>query len=184
MSNTFSFLNSDCESNQLPEYFFKLTDNCSYHADVGIISPLKFDNGLYCIEPFNVIDAKLQSKISVLIREEWPEYTEDFIIKNFTDRDILYVCYANDEVIGCVAVDRKRFFPFISTLYVAKSMRKKGYAESLINFAEAFIKEYRFDVSHLWCKSDSLNLINYYKKFGYVIKDTSNDVTIMIKSFQ
>lgn len=175
----YSFIQTD--KTNLPLYFKKLDTNCSYHADVGIICPLIYKKDSICIEPYSVISQQNQKNISNLIVEFWPEYNEDFIKTNFTERDVLYVCHDTKNVIGCVAIDRKRFFPFISTLFVDKNNRKKGFAKLLLYFAETFIKEYNFSVSHLWCTT---NLVDFYKKHGYEFKEKEDDIIVMQKNLE
>lgn len=88
----------------------------------------------------------------------------------------------SEEFLGCVAVDRKNFFPFIGNLYVSKDKRNRGLAARLMDYAERFICDgLKFDRARLWCDA---SLIDFYIKKGYIVEkdDDGTGVHVMVKS--
>jgi len=164
---------------QLPFGYSKLQKQCCHQADAGVVCPLVMVSPTLTIAPYFDIDSGAKIDIIIELEKEWPEYTDQFIEKNFSCGDMLYVATnTRGEVVGCVAVDRKRFQPFISSLLVVGTNRGKGYGGTLLAFAETYIKQFGFNVSHLWCSQD---MIPYYQKRGYEVEAEEKSAFVMVK---
>ena len=169
----------------LPKGYSTVTDRCMYQADVGLICPMTYfqpETGIQ-IQPFFMLDLDMQNSVVSRLEKEWNEIDHDFIDKNWSQGgDILYVAFnfgdAPNNIIGTIAVDRKGFTPFISTVYVCPMYRGFGYSKILITFAETFIKEVlHFKESHLWCEEA---MLDFYFNLGYSI-EKSDDKYILSK---
>ena len=106
-------------------------------------------------------------------------------MERWNNSDILYVLYDENNFIGCVAIDRKNFFPFISQLLISKKYRKMGYGKYLLEIGEKYSQMLGFYESKLWCDE---NLLDYYKNSGWkkeneIIKD-GNKKLIMTKNIK
>jgi GNAT superfamily N-acetyltransferase len=74
----------------------------------------------------------------------------------------------NNEIVGCIGIDRDNFYPYISHLYVLPEYRKNKYSLKLMRFAEKIIKDITFSESRLWCIKE---LQSFYEKQGYKIEN-------------
>jgi GNAT superfamily N-acetyltransferase len=159
---------------------------CHHYADIGLACPTEAHTNMYDIVPFQYVNINKQKIISQYLQTEWghkKNYTIDTILEEWPLIDALYVMTYNktnksdiNTTIGCIAIDRKHFFPFISHLYVKKELRQKGYGAVLIDFALKTVKILGFTKCKLWC---DVNQIDYYKKMGWIIEDQKNGLYIM-----
>jgi GNAT superfamily N-acetyltransferase len=159
---------------------------CYHYADIGLACPTEVHSEFYDIMPYQYINNELQEKTAQYLQNEWGNkktYTVDTILEEWPLIDALYVMTYNTKqvktkssVIGCVAIDRKYFFPFISHLYVLPELRGKGYGAVLIDFALKTVKILGFNRCKLWCDQ---NQINYYIKKGWTTEVQKNDLYIM-----
>ena len=159
----------------------KSKNGCHHYADIGLACPTEAHTYVYNIMPFQYINEKLQEKMAQYLQMEWGyknKYTVDTILEEWPLIDAIYVMTnkINNNIIGCVAIDRKHFFPFISHLFVISEYRGKGYGSVLMDFALKTVKLLGFNKSKLWC---DITQINYYKKMGWKIEDNRNDLYIM-----
>jgi GNAT superfamily N-acetyltransferase len=177
---------------QIPDKFIiplstpmKSDIGCHHYADIGMACPTESHNDIYDIMPFQNVKIENQEIIARHLQSEWgykKNYTIDSILDEWPLIDALYVmtynkkCNYKSNIIGCVAIDRKYFFPFISHLYVSSEFRGKGYGAVLIDFALKTVKILGFNKCKLWC---DYNQINYYKKKGWIIEYQNNDLFIM-----
>lgn len=145
-----------------------------YQSDGGLVGPF--------IRPgfraFQQCSAAIRAELVGYINQEWSELNEAFINDKWSGgSDILYVWLSEEEhLIGCVAVDRHNFYPFISNLFVVPKMRKKGCAKKLIQHGVMCTQSLGFDTSRLWCKKE---LLAWYKGMGWVVddeRDTNGEV--------
>lgn len=164
----------------------KSSYGCHHYADIGLACPTEAHTNNYDIMPFQNISIEQQQIIAYYLENEWgnrKKYTVDTILEEWPLIDALYVMTHKNKsksdinsIIGCVAIDRKYFFPFISHLYVKKELRGKGYGAVLMDFALKTVKILGFNKSKLWCDS---NQIDYYVKKGWTIEDEKNGLYIM-----
>jgi len=158
----------------------KLSYGCHHYADIGLACPTEAHSDMYNIMPFQYIDEQLQQKIAQYLQMEWGyknKYTVDTILEQWPLIDAIYVMTDPvHHIIGCIAIDRKHFFPFISHLFVIKEKRGKGYGSVLIDFALKTVKLLGFNKCKLWCDN---NQINYYKKMGWNVEDNKNGLYVM-----
>jgi GNAT superfamily N-acetyltransferase len=126
----------------------------------------------YIIRPFSQVSYRVKQQVIEALENEWSNtgihYNEDFIVETWQYPDILYVMTNmtnnKENFVGCVAIDRKYVFPFISHLYVQKEYRKKGHGGKLLGIAEKHSNVYKYKSVRLWCQDE---LIEYYKEHGW-----------------
>lgn len=151
--------------------------HCQYQADAGEVCPLIVTASDYDIKPFNHHSAAVQDATVAALNREWPDsFTRDSVARYFAYTDTMYVMTdKSGDFIGAVAVDRKKFFPFISNLYVRPEQRGKGRSQRLLDVAEAYAASFGVTTVKLWCEP---RLIPFYEKRGYRVESTG-DPTVM-----
>jgi GNAT superfamily N-acetyltransferase len=154
-----------------------ITTKCSelsqFLADIGTVTPLEVYSEDYFIFPYQKTEPFIQEQVVHSLRELNPEITHEYIKTHWSTSDILYVMTSPDtKFIGCMAVDRKNFYPFISHLYVTPEYRKKGFGERLLTLGEDYAKEFKFNEVKLWCKKI---LLPYYTKRGWKVESKTKD---------
>lgn len=169
-------------------YYNTYSELCQYIADVGYICPLKYvdEASKILVQPLQKYSPELQliaadglfSEFSDEMKVNNTYETIDYLITTFHYTDVLYVLTVDDKFVGCVAVDRRNFYPFISHLFVVKGERKKGYSKLLMYVAEVYIKLFKFTEAKLWCKK---HLQPLYARQGYKLEDKQDDLLIMSK---
>lgn len=154
----------------------KLSEIGTFVSDIGFVSPLKLEINGYVVLPFILVPKEVKAKALLYIRSEWQssneEYAdEDFITNHWAGGDVFYVMIDSQtrHFIGCIAIDRKQFYPFISHLFIVPEMRGRHLGTILIRLAVEYGKELGFPNIRLWCVS---KLITYYERFGFKV-DTS-----------
>jgi hypothetical protein len=136
-----------------------------FSADGGLVGPLVSACGLN-IRAYQQVSASVKSQVVSAVRQEWSDLTDTFIRAKWPGgSDIFYVLCEKetDRFIGCMAVDRRNFYPYISNLYVGISERKKGHGKQLLEHGMAFTKSMGFPDARLWCKPE---LLEWYKGKG------------------
>jgi hypothetical protein len=104
-----------------------------------------------------------------------------FIQNHWANGDSFYVFIGPDErVLGGIGIDLSNNEPYLSNMFIIPCMRKHGYSKILMRYAEIHSKRFEFNYIKLWCEPI---LEAYYKKFGYVVESTKDDVLIMRKEF-
>ena len=152
-----------------------------FSADGGLIGPLtsNLGNGLV-IKAYQQVPAQIREQVVTAINVEWSELTDAFIRANWPGgSDIFYVLVsmpvsasasASASVeclfVGCMAVDRRNFYPYISNLYTVASERKKGHGRTLLDHGMAFTKSMKFPDARLWCKPA---LLPWYQSMGWTV---------------
>lgn len=155
-----------------PKHYAKLA---IYKADCGYICPLYFDN----ISIYQQLSQDMKIKFINHVSKEWPHLTDEMIQKTWScGTDIMYVYHNNNNVIGCVAIDRLAFNPYISHLYVVENERKKGHGHMLLKTAEFCIKQMGFSESRLSCHEE---LLPYYNTKDYKIEKEEDGMYFLIK---
>lgn len=154
-----------------------ITDNtsslCAHVADVGLVCPMRYSDNNVQVQAYQECDPKVKKEVAQHLLNEWGELNhidsvqecQRFIERRWSSSDVLYVATKNGKFIGCEAIDRINFLPFISHLYVIPTERRKGYSKLLLHVAEEYIAGYGFSEARLWCKTD---LKDFYDKRGYI----------------
>ena len=159
---------------------------CKYIGDTGLVCPMVYQSEDVKIIPYQECSQEVKQSVCQHVYKEWkaeaklsiPEETHDYISSNWSSGDIFYVLLLRNTFLGCVAVDRKQFYPFMSHLYIHPLYRGNGYGKFLLTFCEQYVKQLQFDEIRLWCNSD---LIGYYKKLGYDVIENKSGKSIMVK---
>jgi len=107
---------------------------------------------------------------------EYKQHIADIITdisKNWAHGDSFYIMANKDaKVVGGFAVDSiKNNEPYLSNLFVIPSMRKRGLAGKMIDFAFQNAQNWDFDYLRLWCVE---GLVSFYERYGFT-KDTFID---------
>lgn len=156
----------------------------NFLADIGVVYPLVVKGYDYSIDGFNKQPLEIQQEIAYLLHDEWGTdkltYTNEYIQKNWASTDVLYILVSNGKVIGCVAIDRHKFYPFISHLYIKKEYRGLGYASNLLELCEEYAKkQLKFTEIKLWCEE---RLVKFYQKQGWSIESVDEqNIFVMSK---
>ena len=155
-------------------------------ADAGMVHTLEvtFDDGCE-VRPYQQHDPPVRRKVEELLDAEWgsgasgPVIDEAMILSKWPGADVLYVMTDGGSVVGCVAVDRERFFPFVSHLCIAGHRRGRGDGRRLLDVAEQYAGGLGFTEIKIWC-SDTL--VPFYAKSGWSVEDrTAAGVHVMTK---
>ena len=143
---------------------------CHFQADAGLICPVSIKDETGEIKPYQDYNENIQKDVIKSLVIEWgDDYNHEFIMREWPSSDALYVMTnKSGEFVGCIAVDRKQWYPYISQLLIVPSQRKKGYAKKLLSVAEKYIKDMGFDTARLWCEE---KLLDYYKKQGWQVDE-------------
>ena len=155
---------------------------CQFSADSGMVCPPTETTSMFTIQPYQMCDEMIQRATVAHLTKEWgPAYsTEGYIERIWSRTDIMFVMSDDSSFIGCVAVDRRNFFPVMSHLYVVPEKRGLGYGNRLLRFAERYAAKLSFTEIKLWCSQD---MVSYYMKKGWVQEGTKEDQIIMRKTF-
>ena len=161
-----------------------------FYSDIGYVEWPTSSN----IRPFEMVeDDGLKNRTVEAMFDQWSveigaSSASDvmrYVRSSFTmGGDVLFVMSSDSEFVGCIAVDRKQFHPFISNLLVSVEHRKRGHAKTLVAFAESFVRDrLMYDAVRLWCGPD---MIHFYRSIGYAVdsEKSNSAIVIMIKKFQ
>lgn len=164
---------------QLPPGYTSINSRCQITADTGFTCPLMYTDNTLCIKPYFMMDVEDQKIVTQHLRKQWGIYTHEYIDKELSYGDMLYVAWNENGFIGTVAIDRKQFTPFIGTLYVSDTLRNLGYSKILMTFAETYVhKVLGFNEASLWCNEF---MLDYYFPLGYTIQSKEKDIYILFK---
>lgn len=156
----------------------------NFLADIGVVYPLTVRGKNYSIDNFNKQPPEVQQEVAFLLNNEWGNdeltYTRDYIQQHWASTDIMYVMVSNGDLIGCVAIDRHKFYPFISHLYIKKEHRGLGYAGKMLELCEAYARmQLKFTEIKLWCDQ---KLVTFYQKQGWTVESVDDkNVFVMSK---
>ena len=146
-----------------------------YKADTGYVYPYVVTCGDIVIKPFQEQPNAIQAAVSDALQSEWgSRYSVGFINESWPDSDVMYVaCTSRGDFVGCMAVDRKNFCPFISHLFVAPDLRKQGVGGLFLAVAEKYSRQkLKFNEMKLWCLP---HVLPYYTKRGWVEESRDKD---------
>lgn len=151
----------------------KLKTECHYQADVGYVCPLvaKRTDGID-IKPYQLCPPEVRKVAVQSLFNEWktemhvstPEECETQLIGGIASGEILYIMYKDNTFIASAYIERKKFFPFISNLFVHPNHRKHGYARDMLAHCLHHIKMIGFTEARLWCSKD---LVPFYNHLGW-----------------
>lgn len=158
-----------------------------YEADQGYVCPFQYVGRDIEIMPFQKCSASLRRSVASALLTTWPDdihcvtvdEAERYVVDNWKAGDLMYVMKDKQgEFLGCVAVDRKNFFQYISHLYVDQQHRGQGLSLILLQFIECVLKHQHARESRLWCNK---SLQSFYEKQGYTIEGSQHGRSIMKK---
>jgi len=156
---------------------------CQIQADAGYVCPLVVKSPTYIIEPYQNQSPRIQALVVEQLRNYWGIiYTPEYVRRTWVDTDVLYVATTNEphpKLIGCMAVDRKHFYPFISHLLVVEEFRKQGHGARLIQLGEDYARSLGFTEVKMWCEPDSRA---YYEKKGWKVEDFIEKKYVLTKA--
>lgn len=140
------------------------TTMTTFIADLGTFTPISVKTDDYIIIPFQ--KSTQQDDAFQLLNSEFPQIESIEMIQKewYGGTDILYVMEIDNEIVGTIAIDRKKFYPFVSNLVIKKSHRNQGLAQILLHFAEHFSLRLKFQDITLWCKPE---LRKFYEKMQF-----------------
>ncbi len=141
-------------------------------ADAGLVRTLTaaFDDDGRVVRPYQAQAPAVRSAIVEWLRSEWgAAYDSAHVLRRWPGSDALYVMTEADGAtpVGCVAVDRAHFYPFVSHLYVTPRARGGGAGGRLLEVAEDYAATMGFTEAKLWC-SDTL--VPFYAARGWAIE--------------
>lgn len=144
--------------------------SCHFYSDSG-----------YVIRPWAAVPTDLQLQTVSALTKEWgPGYSIEQISGTWHSEDTFYVMASREgDFLGCVALDRKQLYPFVTNLLVAPEHRRNGYAEALLNVCEQHASDMGFTEVHLWC---DLELVPFYVRLGWVPGQVLEGKTVCVKS--
>lgn len=160
-----------------------MKEGCSFLADIGHVCPLIVQGKQYTIDNYKKQPFGIKQEVATLLQQEWGSdklsYTQDYIESNWEATNVMYVFVANGELVGCVAIDRHKFYPFVSHLYIKDTYRRHGYAKHLLKLCEEYGRRLKFSDIKLWCEE---HLVSYYQKLRWTIESVGdNNVYVMSK---
>jgi GNAT superfamily N-acetyltransferase len=135
-------------------------------------SPLRFLRVYSCQHmfiPYQDVPQGMQRDVVQHLQKQWgPTYTHEFIVTHWDVKRayVLYVLYdaSTQDLKATIGVDVRKDTPFITTLYVPKAQRKKGFATFVLTLAEYHFAIHGFTVIKLWC---SYHMISFYARNGW-----------------
>ncbi len=178
----------------LPQKETPQTELCQFQADAGyVFAPAsKSDDGITVV-PFPQCSDALQRTTSEHIFREWGKDLQVSSVDEClaiirrqwsTAGDSMYVMSQSAreghaaEFIGCVAVDRKQFYPYISHLYVHPDHRKRGFGQQLVEHGVKHAAACKFSEVKLWCER---KLLPFYEGLGWRTEAISDNKYIMVR---
>jgi GNAT superfamily N-acetyltransferase len=148
-----------------------------FQADVGYVFPSTTYHTNYITMPFFAQKDSMQAAVKQKLCEAFGYSETDLEYSWLTNA--LYVCCKEETFVGCVAVDRKLVWPYVSHLLVDPPFRKRGIGSMLmLEVAEPFVADMGFKKTRLWCEE---SLVSFYERLGYRRYHESEDV---VKTFE
>ena len=163
---------------------------CQFQADAGLVCPYETRGDGFEIKPYQQCDAGVcKQAVDALVAEWGGELSDAYIRSMWPGADAMYVMSSDRQdgvaaprFMGCVAVDRKHFVPFVSHLLVPPTERNKGHGKALLDFACRYVSDaLGFDTARLWCKPDKLA---FYERLGWTVEQRQGELYVMAKSLR
>lgn len=152
-------------------------DIVSYNSNGLAVHTLSAHGRHHIIVPYNKAANTIKRQVQELLVQEFgPSYFDDKALREIcqSGSDMMYVMTSTDmatpELIGCVAVNRKQFYPFVTDLCVVHKYRMKGCARALMEVLEEFVEHLGYTVVMLHCKQD---LVPVYQKLGFIEQEVT-----------
>ena len=139
---------------------------CDFSADAGQVCALQYHDGRdgTRIRRFALCAPDMQAEARRELAAVWPDVD---VGRWASASDVLYVMERGGfGFVGCVAVDRRLFVPFISHLLVSPGLRGRGHGRTLLDFAMRHVARQGFDEAKLWCDP---SLCRYYGSMGWEV---------------
>lgn len=165
----------------------QLKTECHYQADVGYVCPLvaKRTDGID-IKPYQLCPPEVRRTAVQSLFDEWktemhvstPEECETQLTGGIASGELLYIMYKRD-FIAAAYIERKKFFPFISNLFVHPDHRRHGYARDILEHCLHHIKMIGFTEARLWCSKD---LVSFYNHLGWKEENVDGETHVMVRS--
>ena len=161
-------------------------DSHQYKADAGFVHTLELHDGETVVLPHQKCDPEVQKALFAALLAEFgkdmgcddAECVARYVDREWPDGDAMYVLTVSGAFVGCVAVDRKNFVPFLSHLYVVPKHRGRGNGLLLLEFAERACKDMGFTEARLWCDP---GMRAYYEKYGWTPEKVKGGKLVMKK---
>lgn len=138
------------------------------------------DTCQYSIRPWHQVSDRVRSQTASALEAEWgSDYSTDYIMRTWLSEDTFYVMTGRTGgFVGCVGLDRKQTYPFVSHLLVIPSQRSKGYASVLLHLCEQQAAKMGFTAVRLWCEPA---LVPFYTKLGWEAEEEMDGKTVFRK---
>lgn len=146
-------------------------------------SSIGIDTDQYSIRSWDQEPERVRLQTVSALEAEWGSgYSSDYISINWHSRhsaDTFYVMTERTgDFIGCVGMDNKQCYPFVSHLLVAPAQRSKGYASILLNRCEEHAANMGFTMIRLWCEPA---MVPFYQNLGWETEQEMNGKTVFRK---
>lgn len=163
-----------------------IQDLAQFLWDSGIMYPMRVDSKDYTIVPYQLVDPSVRDELRKMLNKEWGDgnlYTEEYITKKWFGPNVMYVMTSSDKTIpiGCVAIDKHNFYPYISHLYVNEVYRSLGCGSILLKIAEYHAKSLNINIGKLICNEV---MCAFYVRNGWIVENKVDEVNwCMSKDF-
>lgn len=166
-----------CSIRAAQEHF----ENCHFYADSGYLCPIHVDTDRYSVRPWDEVTSALQRLTVAALTSEWgPGYSVQQITNTWHSSDTFYVMASHaGGFMGCVALDRRQLYPFVTNLFVAPEHRNQGNAGVLLDVCERHASAMKFTEIRLWCDA---HLVPFYVHLGWVPEQELDGKTVCVKA--
>jgi GNAT superfamily N-acetyltransferase len=165
-----------------------MTQSDHFAADIGFLSNYAYADeraGVF-IRPFADVPPDVQREACESNYQQWKDKLTDthsaaefmaYVEKNWTRGDVFYVVLScGGRFIGTAALDRLKFNPFVSHLFITPAYRKRHIATLALDFLQHTAAHMGFKELRLWCEPE---LEPFYKRLGWQYEADNNGVKVM-----
>ena len=156
-----------------------LGGQCSYAAGSGYAcTPMYSALGQDMIAPLQLCPRDVQAQaVAALLEMQLEQQQQEPVVDPRAAYVLLFVLFeprmaGSSVFVGCVAVDRERFQPYIDHLYVTPARRGRGVGRRLLEFAERYVATLRFAEVRLRCAP---RLVAFYERLGWRIESARHE---------
>ena len=159
-----------------------------HQADIGYVCPIKTvwidsqdKQKRLVVQPYQDANFIVKMAVQEALQQQWGNgdimYDDDFINKIWHGPGVLYVMTLETEeddsiFVGCVAVDRRNFKPFLSQLYIHPDFRGQRHSHRLIHVVCMHVSSTGFKEVFLWCDR---SMVEFYEKNMWKVYDCETD---------
>jgi len=106
---------------------------------------------------------------------EFSSVAEDRAI---SERDAIFVATNEAEFVGLISAffDNESDEPFISSMWIAPSHRRKGLGAMLVRTAQLWLASLGAEEVYAWVTSTNTNAITFYESLGFEATDTTKQL--------